>query len=130
MEEKIAHLGFIQGIITRMATNSFLLKGWSITIVAAIFALSAKDTDKHFLVLAYFPVLMFWWLDAFFLHLEKLYRKLYEQVAANKVSSSEFTLKVDFLNSDVESLACCVVSKTLLPFYGILAFLIILVNYF
>jgi hypothetical protein len=56
LEPKIAHLGFIQGVITRMGSNSFLLKGWSITLVAAIFALSAKDADQKFVLLAYFPV--------------------------------------------------------------------------
>ena len=49
MDKTIAHLGFIQGIITRMGTNSFLLKGWSVTLVAAMFALAVKDADKDFM---------------------------------------------------------------------------------
>ena len=39
-ESWVSHLGFIQGVITRMAQNSYLLKGWDATLVAAIFALS------------------------------------------------------------------------------------------
>ncbi len=70
MEKTIAHLGFIQGIITRMGTNSFLLKGWSVTLVAAMFALAVKDADKSFMLIAYFPVFVFWALDASFLHQE------------------------------------------------------------
>lgn len=126
MDKKIAHLGFIQSIITRMSTNSFLLKGWSVTIVAAIFALSAKDSDKNFLFLAYFPVLMFWSLDSFFLRLEKLYRNLYEQVALNNISSEKFTLDVHNLDLGAASIVDCVFSKTLAPFYGLLSFLVIL----
>ena len=38
---KLKHLEFIQGIITRMANNSFMLKGWAVTLVAGIFALSS-----------------------------------------------------------------------------------------
>jgi len=37
-----------------MANNSFLLKGWSVTLVAALFALAAKDSDKKYIVVAYF----------------------------------------------------------------------------
>lgn len=54
LQAKIAHLGFIQAIITRMGLNSFLLKGWSVTLVAAIFALAAKQTDRRFVLLAFF----------------------------------------------------------------------------
>ena len=39
------YLEFIQQTITRMANNSFLLKGWTVTLSAAIFALAAKDAD-------------------------------------------------------------------------------------
>ncbi|MDP2823193.1 MAG: hypothetical protein Q8O52_11045 [Sulfuritalea sp.] len=70
MEKTIAHLGFIQGIVTRMGTNSFLLKGWSVTLVAAMFALAVKDADKRFMLMSYFSVFIFWALDGFFLHQE------------------------------------------------------------
>ena len=46
MENKLKHLEMIQGIINRMASNSFALKGWSVTLVAGIFALSSKDAKK------------------------------------------------------------------------------------
>ena len=40
MENKIKHLEIIQGIINRMAGNSFALKGWAVTLIAGIFALA------------------------------------------------------------------------------------------
>ena len=40
-ETKIRYLELIQNVITRMANNSFMLKGWAITLVAAIFAYGA-----------------------------------------------------------------------------------------
>lgn len=58
MENKQKHLEFIQTTISRMANNSFLLKGWAITLVAALFALSAKDTDKSYIIVAYFPLVL------------------------------------------------------------------------
>lgn len=51
MDNKVNHLEMIQGVISRMASNSFALKGWAVTLVAGIFALSSKDADKlYFLV--------------------------------------------------------------------------------
>jgi hypothetical protein len=38
MENKIKHLEFIQSTVGRMASNLFLLKGWTITLIAAVFA--------------------------------------------------------------------------------------------
>ena len=118
LEPKIAHLGFIQGVITRMGANSFLLKGWSVTLVAAIFALSAKDADQKFVLLAYFPVIVFWMLDAFFLHQEKLFRKLYEEVASDRISSEQFTLNTSIVKSNVPSAIRVFFSKTIFPFHG------------
>ena len=46
MENKQKHLEFIQTTINRIAGNCFLLKGWAITLVAALFALSAKDAGR------------------------------------------------------------------------------------
>ncbi len=117
-ESKIAHLGFIQGVINRMGANSFLLKGWSVTLVAAIFALSAKDTDHKFVLIAYFPVFLFWILDAFFLHQERLYRKLYEEVAADNIKSDTFSLDTSCVQQEVKSYASILFSKTIIPFHG------------
>ena len=41
MDKKINHLQMIQGVISRMASNSFALKGWAVTLVAGIFALAS-----------------------------------------------------------------------------------------
>src|SRR5258708_33581525 len=118
MDKTIAHLGFIQAIISSMGANSFLLKGWSVTLVAAIFLLSAKDSDPRFVMLAYFPVVVFWVLDGFFLHQEKLFRKLYEEVAAGRVPSDLFTLDTSAMRGKVPPMAAVLFSKTLLPFHG------------
>jgi hypothetical protein len=51
-EKKLKHLEFIQGVISRMASNLFLLKGWTITLIAALFALAAKDSKPGYALLA------------------------------------------------------------------------------
>jgi hypothetical protein len=55
LEAKMRHLEMIQAIITRMASNSFMLKGWAVTLVSGIFVLSSKDADKIFFSLRTFP---------------------------------------------------------------------------
>ena len=60
---KEKHLELIQGVINRMASNSFMLKGWSVVLVSALFALAASQTKVHFVCLAIFPAAAFWVLD-------------------------------------------------------------------
>lgn len=124
MEKKLAHLGFIQGIITRVGGNSFLIKGWSVTLVAAIFALAAKDSNAHFAYLAFFPVFVFWGLDAFFFRQEKMYRHLYDAVATDVINSNSFTLDATSFGKKSPSWVKSALSKTLLPYYGTMVILI------
>ena len=39
MESKHKHLEFIQGVVNRLASDSFRLKGWAVVLVAALFVL-------------------------------------------------------------------------------------------
>ena len=73
---RIKHLEMIQGVINRMASNSFMLKGWAVTLVAGIFALASKGTDKLYFLIAYIPIVVFWGLDSYYLLQERLYRDL------------------------------------------------------
>ena len=83
MESKLKHLDLIQGVINRMANNSFLLKGWSVTLISALFALAAKDSNSLFIYLAYFPCVAFWSLDGYFLWQERMsdYWKIWHKIA-------------------------------------------------
>jgi hypothetical protein len=67
-----------------MAGNSFLLKGWAITISLAGFGLFVSSDGKSaFLLLVAFAISIFWLLDAYFLKRERLLIKLYEKVASS-----------------------------------------------
>src|SRR5438552_18609082 len=79
-EQKAKHLEMIQAVVSRLAGNSFSVKGWSITLVSALFALAAKDANVRYAVLALLPALCFWGLDAYYLRQERLFRKLYDAV--------------------------------------------------
>lgn len=119
MENKHKHLDLIQGVISRMASNSFMLKGWAVTLVAGIFALAGKDTDKLYFLVAYIPVLVFWGLDAYYLLQERLYRSLYEKVRQTGESNIDFSLKATTKEfGNYKNCYCiCLFSKTELWFY-------------
>jgi len=80
-DEKLKHLEFIQNVITRMNTNSFQIKGWSIVIVSALLAIYASTKDNYFFLVAVLPTLIFWFLDAYYLNQERKFRGLYNDIA-------------------------------------------------
>src|SRR2546426_9868329 len=82
-DEEAVYLQIVQGVITRMGSNSFVLKGWNVTLVSALFALAAEDSNSRFILIAILPTLAFWFLDAYYLRQERLFRKLYEDVCSS-----------------------------------------------
>lgn len=94
MDKKIKHLEMIQAVIQRMANNSFQLKGWAVTLVGIIGALSTQDDDKRFFLLAFIPIIAFWGLDSFYLQLERKFTTLYKNVAAKKEDEIDFSMDI------------------------------------
>lgn len=114
---KLEHLKMLQAVITRMAGNSFQVKTWCITLTSALLALSAKDA-KYMVLVAFLPVLMFWWLDAFFLRQERLFRKLYDHVRESNQEEANFSMNTQIVEAKVASLGSVAWSTTLRWFYG------------
>lgn len=96
MEDKYKHLEMIQNIIQRMATNSFMLKGWAVTLIVAIFALADKDMNQNYFGLTYIPAITFWFLDSYYLQLERKFKMLYDIVRQKAVV--EFDLNIQDIN--------------------------------
>lgn len=134
MDKEVLHkeIDLIQGVINRMASNSIMLKGWLISLIAVVLALS-KDSLFYcnaFFVCSIlcFPILIFWYLDAFFLHREKCYRALYEWVIKNRMNTNANLYSLDYrpYQKKVNSQLRVMFSKTLFPFYG-LSFLVLII---
>jgi hypothetical protein len=122
LEKKLKHLEFIQLVISRMAMNSFLLKGWTLTITTAFIAFFADKNLNFFVV--YFPVILFWFLDAYFLWQEKLFRHLYDEVREQKENEINFSMKI---KPKKENFLNVFTSITLVLFYlGVIATIILL----
>ena len=97
-QTNIKHLEFIQAVITRMNTNSFQIKGWAITIVAALLAVFASTKNELFILVSLLPVTVFWFLDTYYLMQERKFRGLYNDVAGvteNPKNIKEFEIRPD-----------------------------------
>lgn len=130
ISNKHKHLDFIQSAINRMAGNLFLLKGWSITLIAALFALAAKDTNKSYFVIAYFPLFIFWSLDGYFLSQERKFRALYDHVRTLDESQIDFSMDTKPFSNDVRHMwAGSASSNTLVIYYGGLAVVMLALMY-
>jgi hypothetical protein len=130
MENKRKHLEFIQGAINRMASNLFFLRGWTITLIAALFALSVKEANQNFIFIVFFPVIVFWILDGYFLSQERLFRALYDHVRKLSEQEIDFSMNTNEYKKDGKnSWLSSMFSKTLLFFYIPLILIMLIIIY-
>lgn len=128
-EYMMKEIEIIQDIIKRMAFNSFMIKGWAITLV--VVALLLKGTEYQVWI-AFIPLLVFWFLDAYFLWQERMYRKLYEWVISNRMRTDEYLFNMNAyrFKDTVQSRIRIMFSITLGWFYGSIAILIVIYSVF
>lgn len=121
----IKEIEIIQNTITRMASNSFLIKGWALTVITGIILFELKTS--HYYYVAIIPLVFFWYLDAYFLRTERLYRKLYEWVIQNRFKTDDYFLDMDSnrFYKNVPSTIRTMFDHYLLTFYGSILLIIL-----
>jgi hypothetical protein len=130
----LKEIDIIQSIITRMWTNSFLIKWWTLTLVVWIIALDKFNDSNWIWLLAVImaTIITFWRLDSYFLQQERLYRKLYKWVIENRSKSDEHIFDMDtkrlFRQEDCRLHSFF--SKTIRPIYTLLIIITIAYSYF
>lgn len=119
MEKKMKHLEMILDIINRMASNSFSLKGWAVTLVAGIFAIQGDKTSVLSFLIAFVPIIIFWGLDAFYLSRERAYRSLYKYVSDLDEANIDFYMDISIpaCQNSNNNFWNCIKSPTELFFY-------------
>lgn len=131
IEELHKEIDLIQNCINRMTGNSFLLKGWLVSLVAVIMTIGTGELNKTVVIMtAVIMTCSFWYLDAFFLRTERKYRKMYKWVLekrANQDRELQYDLDPTRFDNEVESLLTIMLSNTLRRFYGMILLLIVLV---
>ncbi|MGR3794008.1 hypothetical protein [Vannielia sp. SX4] len=124
-EHRVKHLEFIQGVINRLSTNSFLLKGWTVVLVAALLSFAVSEDNAGLGLFTIIPLLVFWGLDGYFLWEERKYRKHYNRVRLKAINEIDFCMNVADLTPEVGRWLKATFSKTLVAFHGILLLSII-----
>lgn len=147
-EQKLhKEIDLVQDVLKRMAANSFRVKAWTMAILGGVLALSkeiifqtpstpvnevASISLSIFLVL---EVIVFWYLDGFFLRAKRRYKNLYQWLLEYRHQTDEylydlntFTRAVNGKSTEIKapSVIKAMLSKTLLPFY-VLPFLFVAV---
>ena len=120
MEAKFKHLDYVQAVISRMANNQFLFKGWAITVAAGLSAFGAANARPALLLIALASILLFWGLDGYYLWLEHGFRRLYDEVAAAAPGDINFAMCIDKKQAAVHWFRTCW-RPHLLFFYGVIS---------
>ena len=127
------HLEFIQNAISRMTQNSYLLKGWAVTLVAATFAVSISVASVWLVATALFPTVAFALLDARYLREERLFRRLYDAIRRDRDKNRHeepakveaFSMDTQPYEKDVKKMWEIMLSVSILSFYGSIALVIV-----
>ena len=113
------HLEFIQNVVERHARTSFVLKGWSVTLVAAVFLLAIRGAPPVLAMIAgLLPAITFWGLDAYYLRQERMYRALYDHVRKTATDSADrFSLDARPFEAAVSSWRTTLAAPPILSFH-------------
>ena len=106
-----------QGVINRLATYSFQLKSWLVTLAAALQVFLKGGADPVYLFVPALPVIAFWILDAWYLRQEHLFRRVYDNVRGLE-ATADFSLDTRPFRKAVGSVIQVALSPTFLLSYG------------
>ena len=116
-------IDLIQACIKRMASNSFLIKGWALSIFAGVTAITKGENFNDGWLLIFttiVPFLCFWYLDAYFLQTEREFRRMYnERLEKRKKEDYSNLYELNPNIYEVESIWRVMLSRTLMFFYYI-----------
>lgn len=121
--DKIKHLDYIQNTISRMADNSFKIRGVCVTIVSAFLGLYIKINEPKVLLITCVPIITFWMLDSYYLQQERKFRCLYNNLTGNETSCklgdvSALSMSTNRINGHEFEFCTVAFSKTELVIYA------------
>ncbi len=112
------HLIIVQGVINRLENIPISLKGISATITAGAIALLGAMNNPSFVIFfaGAIPILIFFLLDAIYLRLGRMYRKLYDSIRKGK-AEKDYNLDATPFEKDIDSLFDTAISWSVWLFY-------------
>lgn len=107
----------VQEVINRLAQCSFQLKGWAVTLAAALQIFLKGEAHPAYLFVPALPVVAFWLLDAWYLRQERLFRRLFDHVR-KQAGPADFSMDTTPFRGSVPSVLTAAASPTIFGFYG------------
>jgi hypothetical protein len=120
-EQIVRHLEITQGVVNRLASNSFSIKGWSMAILAAAILFIARSNNiySEYLILTFLiPIVGFWLLDGYFLWQERLFRGVYDDVRQQENTDFKMNIPAQLKKSN-NKWSSSIFSPTLTIFYSV-----------
>ncbi len=107
-----------QAIIRDFKVQSFAIKGFSLTFLGLLIQPYYEDPNLIIGFIYFIAIIVFWYLDSFYLMMENIYRDIEEKVEKNEIDEN-FSLKY---KNHIDSIAKfpikkIMLSKTILPLY-------------
>ncbi len=140
-----AHISMLQGIIDKMSKNCTHCKTWAVTIVSAIIMLvmEGKADGPKALWVAYIPIALFFLLDCFYLGQEHRFKKEQSRIVNDINSGNLDPADIFYIDNDKGTAGKwlrsgwekavltfkSIFSFSTLPFYGILALVILIIRH-
>lgn len=129
-----SYLTIMQGVIGRMASNSASAKTWCIALVSAIIFVIADRGEPGYVWIALVPVGLFFLLDAYYLGLERQFRKLYNGFIGKlhdgkaEVEDVFIVAPGDGLAGSMKAALIACGSVSVWPFYSLLTLMLLAVR--
>ncbi len=130
------YLSILQGVINRMASNSAGCKTWCITLVSAIIVIIAGKSNYFYIWAALVPILLFFFLDAYYLGLEQRFRDSYN-IFIKKLHTGDARIEDIFIInpgkgvcSTITATIKAMFSLSVIPFYILLVLMLYIVYSF
>ena len=127
--DRIEHLKLIQATIGRLATSSFQLKGWAVTLATALQVFLEGHARAIYLFVPALPIVAFWFLDAYYLRQERLFRALYDSVHQTR-GRADFSMETGRFHNTVRPVIQTAVSASVGSFYGPILGVLLLLELF
>ena len=123
------HLSMMQGVINRMAVNCRSCKVWCITLVAAVLVLVAQTGEPLHALIALAPTLLFLFLDAYYLALERAFISS-QNTIVDKLHKGElkscYLYRIAPTGMGLRLVGRCIRSVSIWLFYGLVTATVVL----
>lgn len=115
---RVAYLNIVQGIVSRLANSSSVIKGASVTVLSALLAFAGGEHVTFHAWMFLLPGVIFMCYHAYFLQQERAFVKLYNVAAAQPLSKEvSFVIDAVTINAVKEAYWTVLARKSIWGFH-------------